>query len=83
MDTLPLLYATVPGKVAGIIAVDPYVVQCHDCGATQECPRPADLILCGYRFHVCEGPTGIRRCRECNARVLTACTHRSHAWEVR
>ena len=30
----------------------------------------------GFRFHTCEGPTGMRRCPNCHAAVTAACPNR-------
>ena len=72
-DLLP----TIPAYAPGIVALDPTVVQCHDCGATAECPRAVDLILAGFHFHGCESEP-VRRCPDCLAHVRAACTERRH-----
>lgn len=69
---------TLPGKVAGIVGWDPMVLQCRDCGVTHTGERnpAAEIILSGFRFHTCEGPTGMRRCPNCHAAVTAACPNR-------
>lgn len=70
---------TLPGKAAGIIGMDPLVLQCRDCGTTYTGTRrsvAAYVILSGFHFHVCEGPTGMRRCPDCLAAVEAACPSR-------
>lgn len=70
---------TLPGKAAGIVGMDPLVLQCRDCGTTYTGTRrsmAADIILSGYRFHTCEGPTGMRRCPDCLTAVIAACPNR-------
>ena len=68
---------TLDGYVAGIIAVDPMVLQCRDCGRTLTQPEKRGvavfIITSGWHFHTCEGPTGMRRCRDCLAAVVAAC----------
>lgn len=67
---------TLPGRVAGIVGWDPCVLQCRECGSTvtQEGRSAATfIILSGYRFHGCEGQTGMRRCPECLAAAEGAC----------
>ena len=44
-DTLPLLPPTVPGKVHGIVSVDPPTVQCDGCAATYTGRTLARLVL--------------------------------------
>ena len=70
---------TLPGKVDGNVALDPCVVQCRDCGAT-ETQRGRSLatfiILSGYHFHGCEGRDGKRRCPDCLAAVERECPNR-------
>lgn len=68
---------TVEGKAEGIVSLDPLTLQCRDCGVTTE--QPADrgialfVILSGFHFHTCEGPTGVRRCPPCLEVVRSAC----------
>lgn len=62
------LLPTVPGKVSGIVGLDPMVLQCGECGATTTQDRRsvgAFILLAGYHFHICEGKGGIRRCPGC------------------
>lgn len=72
---LPL--PTIEGKVAGIVGVEPLVLQCHDCGSTLTQPEgrraAVFIMLSGWHFHTCEGRSGIRRCRECLAAAVAAC----------
>lgn len=54
---------TLPGKVDGIVGLDPLVLQCRECGATYVGERrsvAADIILSGYGFHTCEPGSGRR-----------------------
>ena len=44
-DTLPLLLPTVPGKVHGIVSLDPPTVQCDGCAATYTGRTLARAIL--------------------------------------
>lgn len=75
MSTTPLvLLPTVPDMVAGIVSLEPFTLQCHDCLRTTSGKRAAiTVILSGFHFHVCEGRTGVRRCPECLAKVVAAC----------
>jgi hypothetical protein len=72
---LPL--PTVEGKVTGIVGLDPLVLQCADCGSTLTQPDQRSVavfvVTSGWHFHVCEGRQGVRRCRECLARVKAGC----------
>lgn len=71
---LPFIRPTLAGKVSGIVDDDPWTVQCQDCGVTASGPRIGLLvILSGYRFHICEGPQGIRRCADCLRAVKDSC----------
>lgn len=72
-DDLPPLLPTVPGKVSGIVSLDPPTVQCHQCRATHTEPQLGlCVILSGYRFHTCE-KNPVRLCRDCMAPVHAAC----------
>ena len=75
--TALLQQPTVPGKVDGIIALDPMVLQCRRCGETVTQPenRRAALfiILSGYHFHTCTKGAEGRLCPECLAEVVKAC----------
>lgn len=67
---------TLPGKVDGIVGLDPLVLQCRECGVTYEGGRKriaADIILSGFHFHTCEETGGKRRCPDCLAAVIAAC----------
>lgn len=69
-------FPTLPGKVEGIVGMDPLVLQCRDCGDTYTGQRRslgADIILSGFHFHGCEGRDGVRRCPPCLAAVQAAC----------
>jgi len=73
-STLPLLLPTVPGKVSGIVSLNPFTLQCADCAATVTGKRPAaTVVLSGFHFHVCEGRGGVRRCPSCLAALKAAC----------
>lgn len=73
-NTLPLLLPTVPDMVSGIVSLDPFTLQCADCGDTASGERPAStVILSGFHFHVCEGRDGVRRCPTCLTAVKKAC----------
>jgi hypothetical protein len=72
------LMPTLPGYVQGIVAADPFRLQCGDCTSTVTGPKIALLvILSGYHFHSCEGPDGPRRCPECLRSALLACSRRA------
>ena len=71
---------TIPGKVEGIVGWDPVQLQCRDCGVIHTCKHAPgtgklgfDILLAGFRFHICEGRTGVRRCPSCLRKVLDAC----------
>lgn len=67
---------TLPGKVDGVVGIEPLMLQCRDCGSTytgQYRSIGADIILSGYHFHLCEGRKGVRRCPDCLAKVKAAC----------
>lgn len=70
---------TVPGKVAGIIGMDPLTVQCAECGATAsrttERTGAAFIILCGYRFHLCQSDER-RLCPTCFDAETAACLNK-------
>ena len=63
-ESLPVIFPTVPGKVAGIVNMTPVTVQCQECGALATCETvglPSKigkageaacvLILSGFHFH--------------------------------
>lgn len=67
---------TIPGKVDGIVGMDPCVLQCRACGATAtQDVRGAGLFitLSGFHFHVCDGRSGLRMCPSCLAAAKAAC----------
>ena len=67
---------TLPGKVDGIVGLDPLVLQCRACGATHVGDRyniGTEIILSGFHFHTCEGREGMRRCPDCLAAVEREC----------
>lgn len=70
---------TLPGKVEGIVGLNPLVLQCRDCGDTYTGKHPDrggfDVILSGYHFHRCEGRAGRRRCPDCLAKTVAECPH--------
>lgn len=79
-DTLPLIHPTVPGSVEGIISLSPRVIQCQECGVTDD-PDTVGLpvtarknaafvhVLSSLHFHAAPWTTGHtdnpRLCREC------------------
>lgn len=70
---LPILRPTVPGMARGIVDLDPFTLQCGECGATVTGARPATtVILSGFHFHACEDG-GPRRCRDCLKAAKAAC----------
>jgi len=67
---------TLAGKCDGIVGWDPLELQCRDCGAVlvgERRSKAADIILSGFKFHVCEGRDGKRRCPDCLAAAQVAC----------
>lgn len=83
--TLPVIYPTVPGKVEGIISVDPLRVQCQECGLLGDAESVGlrtsaventalVIILSGIHFHWPDWPDGTnpRLCRPC--RLARGCT---------
>lgn len=70
---------TVPGKVAGIIAMDPMTLQCGECGevlVNDTGYRDATfVILARWLFCLSERDKGggPRRCRECQAEHARTC----------
>lgn len=75
-DTAAELLPTIPGKVAGIVGMEPCVVQCQECGVTATQERrsvAAFIMLSKFHFHICEGREGIRRCPTCLATAVAAC----------
>lgn len=67
---------TLPGKVDGIVGLNPLELQCRACGVTYVGTRrsiAADIILSGFRFHTCEGQGAGRRCPDCLAAVEREC----------
>ena len=66
---------TLPGKVDGIISLDPPILQCRDCGATWTDGGRRDSIAYaviqsgnhGWGFLVRCRHEKIRRCGDCNA----------------
>ena len=69
---------TLPGKVDGIIGLDPLVLQCRSCGVTYTGTRrriAVDVILSGFHFHGCEKGGG-RKCPDCLAAAEAACPNR-------
>ena len=71
---------TLPGKVEGIVGLDPLVLQCRVCGATHTDGKSrrlgAAVILSGYFFHRCDGRTGLRHCPDCLAAAKAVCGKR-------
>lgn len=69
------LYPTLPGKVRGIIGMDPLKLQCGDCGVIHEqCTRNVAVCImtAGFEFHRCETDSP-RRCPSCMVRALAEC----------
>jgi len=67
---------TVPGKVDGIIAMNPCVLQCRVCGTTVTQDRPSLatlIILAGFQFHLCAERSGVRMCPSCLSAAKSAC----------
>lgn len=77
VDALPVQWPTLPGKVEGIVSLDPCTIQCRGCG-TVDNPETLRLrpdrvamviILSRIRFHPTVWTTGHednpRLCREC------------------
>ena len=73
-DTLPLLLPDVPGKVHGIVSLDPITVQCDGCakrvdhrtlGLSSD-HHNLTIITCGIEFNSrLSGIDDRRLCREC------------------
>ncbi len=69
---------TLPGKVDGIVALDPCVIQCRSCGVTLEQDRRSlatFILLSRFRFHTCQPGSG-RMCPTCLDAVIAACPSR-------
>lgn len=66
---VPVQLPTLPGRVDGIVSLDPPKVQCRSCGVIAE-GRPGKLaflvLTCRILFHVADGRTR-RLCAECRA----------------
>lgn len=77
---LPVIFPTVPGTVNGIVSLDPRILQCQECGATDDADsvglsetgrrNPAMVhILSSMRFHPRPWSGGQtdnpRLCRDC------------------
>ena len=73
-DTLPLLLPDVPGKVHGIVSLDPITVQCDGCaklvdhrtlGLSSD-HHNLTIITCGIEFNSrLSGIDDRRLCRDC------------------
>lgn len=58
------LLPDLPGKVHGIVSLDPPTVQCDGCGATHSHPRLTyAVLLSGITFH--HKRPGRRLCADC------------------
>lgn len=69
---------TIPGKVDGVVGWAPCVLQCRECGrtATQDGRSAATfIILSGFHFHTCEGQGSGRKCPDCLAAAVAACSN--------
>ncbi len=74
--TAPALFPTLPGKVTGIVGLNPLRLQCGECGEITERTERGighGIIASGYHFHTCDGRDGIRRCPDCLAAAVAAC----------
>lgn len=70
---------TIPGKVTGIVAMDPCQIQCGVCGLVETQDRRSLatwLILSGSRF--CDRVPGVRHCRTCYAEHAKTCPRYDH-----
>ena len=65
-DTLPLLLPDMPGKVHGIVSLDPPTVQCDACAATHTSRTLARAVI-DSEFHFNPGREhdDRRLCRDC------------------
>lgn len=75
---------TLPGKVDGIVGLDPLTLQCRNCGATHVGTRgpgrhAIDIILSGYKFHTCNTEGSVRLCPDCLADAVAAFLDRTFA----
>lgn len=70
---------TLPGKVDGIVGLDPVVLQCRKCGSTvtREGRRAlwSLVVIDGWKFHTCEEGGG-RKCPDCLAAAENNCPNR-------
>ena len=73
-DTLPILLPDVPGKVHGIVSLDPITIQCDGCAKLADhrtLGLPGDhhnltILTCGIVFNPALYPDDDRRlCRDC------------------
>lgn len=79
--TVPEQLPTLPGKVDGIVGLNPLVLQCRVCGATHTDDRKSiatAVILSGSGFHTCDAPGGVRHCRDCLEAAEAKCGGRRH-----
>ena len=71
--TAMLPQPTLPGKVDGIVSLDPPMIQCHDCGEVWTEGRTIGFAVVlsgchGWGFLVARCPhEKVRRCGDCNA----------------
>ena len=64
---MPLLLPDVPGKVHGIVSLDPPTVQCDGCGHEATGDRLGFLIVtCGIKFNPALYQTGRDQRRLCS-----------------
>ena len=64
----PLL-PDLPGKVHGIVSLDPPTVQCDGCGYTFSHPRLAIAVMCGGIEFNPRRPSDGRLCKACRGEV--------------
>ena len=62
-DTLPLLLPDVPGKIHGIVSLDPPTVQCDGCCATYTGRTLARAVM--FHFSPRREHDDRRLCRDC------------------
>ena len=63
-DTLPIILPTVPGRVEGIVSLDPPMVQCQGCGATYAGRTLGLTVLrSNILFHQHRSPRLCKACR--------------------
>lgn len=65
---------TIPGKVDGFISVDPWQIQCRECGVITTKPDESRIAIWVIlaRFTFCP-VDNVRRCPECRADHRKTC----------